>query len=234
MNYGTRKEVEARHRALARLDFEGVPTAEALIKAGFRCDPTNPKYKRRAGTYGARIRKTSRYYKDEMRRLRTASTQRIVRRQGDRREEYMERLDTVYLRCMQVVEAKPDNWQAPMNCECGKKIPYMFKFDAQNALKATEMQMIEDGMQVKQANIRHQKIDIIEGNYEEIKGRIVTLLKKTGEKFCQDVFRDLEDGGMNVRGEITVVAGSDSRRGNGAGQADTPACELLPAPPETG
>lgn len=244
----TDPRVEERIRKLATLLFAGRKNTEAVIEAGFELDQAKPTFKVNAANTVSKAKKSP-FYSDQMRELTREATKVAVEHKGDRRDEYMSRLDHVYGVCMELEAVFLPSGKAGASCpKCAERIPYYVKLDAKNALKATEMSMIEDGMLVQQRSIRVAKVSIVSGTFGDIVGRLVTLIRKCGiqtsiaivdsltEAFSREMLAELMDkrGYEIVPRELRVVPGSDERIGGGAQPAEQPAGELLPATPQAG
>lgn len=222
--------VEERIRKLATLLFAGRKNTEAVIEAGFELDQAKPTFKMNARNTISKAKKSP-FYSDQMRELTREATKVAVEHKGDRRDEYMSRLDHVYGVCMELEAVFLPSGKAGASCpKCAERIPYYVKLDAKNALKATEMSMIEDGMLVQQRNIRVAKVGLLEGSYGDIVTKLARLMGALPQQTIADINREL--GYEIVPIKPRLVAGSDQRVGIGAGSAEPSDGSAVPASPQ--
>jgi hypothetical protein len=218
------------HELFLQATIAGKPTLEAMQDAGFKFDRTKPRWKQNTYQKASGLRNRPEF-KARLRLLTAEADLRYLDKKGNRKITLLERCDAIYKRCMQIVPVRyAAHGRKVDRCECGEPIQTEFTFDSKGALKALEMMMIEEGMLVRQTNVRHGKLNFVEGSFDEIVTRFAMILARLGHDFILAINKEL---GYEIV-PIGSVAGSDSRAGNGAGDAQQSTPELLPAPPETG
>lgn len=169
-----------RREKFAQAWAAGMRGIEAYRTAGYSCPIKEEGQARTVRTNASRLRRTPEVAQ-RIEELMQKSEKDYTVRKGDRKLVLLGRAEKIYERSMQIEAVKGPNSRAQAICPgCGEKIDTEFKFDGKVACKALEMMMIEEGMLVKRTDVRHGKLDPLEGTREEIRAKIEALAEKVG------------------------------------------------------